>query len=154
MAKDLKKAGKKAGSLAATFAVAAACIVGVAGILVGGYAGIKSAGNHIGYSEGARTGQVVKIAYQGVLCKSWEGSLAMGSFRGNTGKGTSNTFDFSINDPAVLKKLQKAQDSGKFIKVKYEQSLTSPFCSSKTSSLVTDVVQLKQNQGNKALKVG
>jgi hypothetical protein len=101
---------------------------------VGGLAGC---GAH--YSDGNRVGTVSKFSYKGIVCKSWEGQLAMDNFVRDANGGTSNTFDFSVTDPAVVKQIQAAQDSGERVKLTYDQWLINNPCTSSTDYYITAV---------------
>lgn len=64
------------------------------------------------YSEGYRSGELVKISKKGVIFKTWEGRLSQGV-------SESQHFDFSVEDgdKEVLDKLNEYQ--GNFVKLTY-----------------------------------
>lgn len=103
-----------------------------------------------GYSSGDRVGSISKLSNKGMVCKTWEGTLAMSSFQ-QKNLGTSdkpnyvmtNAFDFSASDPAVIADLQKAMDSGASVKLHYEQWVVAPFCSQETNYTIVKVEFLK-----------
>jgi hypothetical protein len=95
------------------------------------------------YSDGDRVGTVSKISYKGIFNKSWEGQLAMDNFVskkvGKHGHVMTNTFEFSVDDPAVIKQLQDAQASGERVDLHYSQvMLQNPFVHN-SSYMITGV---------------
>ena len=76
------------------------------------------------YSEGAQAGVVMKITKKGVLFKTWEGRLDMGTV-GKSRKEDlgSKIFEFSIKDDnqTLLKQLHAAQLSGERVNLIFEQ---------------------------------
>jgi hypothetical protein len=118
----------------------------VIGGVVGAYAGIKTVGHGIDYSDGDRAGTVTKISNKGIFCKSWEGQLAMDNFRaGQDGKGTTNSFDFSVTDQKIVTELQQDMANGTRVTLHYKQSATTPFCGEKTTYTITDVTPAVKN---------
>ena len=95
-------------------------------------------------SDGDRVGTITKISHKGITpgCKSWEGELAMDNFSARgSGKSTtmSNSFEFSVTDPAIVQQIQDAQDSGERVKLHYNQLLLRNPCTSDTNYYVTSV---------------
>lgn len=90
-------------------------------------------------SEGERHGQISKLSKRGVLCKTWEGELATFA-RGKTSTAMMNTFEFSVEDPAVVKDIQKAMRSGKDVSLLYEQEFFLWPCEHDSVYVVTEVV--------------
>ena len=79
------------------------------------------------YSDGDRVGIVTKISHKGMLYKSWEGEMAMDNFVAKpteNGSVMSNTFNFSVLDPEIVKKIQDAQKSGERVQLTYKQTYT------------------------------
>ena len=73
-----------------------------------------------GFSDGTRSGMVVKLSSKGLLFKSWEGELMLGS--ANSGQ----PWDFSItrasiNEEELADALSQAQISGHRVTVSYHQ---------------------------------
>lgn len=64
------------------------------------------------YSEGDRTGELIKFSNKGYIFKTWEGELSQG-LSGN------KIFTFSVldNDEEVINELKKLQ--GQYVKVTY-----------------------------------
>jgi len=82
-----------------------------------GYAIIKYT-----YSQGQRAGRLVKILQKGFLLKTYEGTLDLGS-------GDKLTWDFSVHDSDLGKKLESA--SGKMVKLEYKEMLFPLFYTTK-----------------------
>jgi hypothetical protein len=66
------------------------------------------------YSEGSRSGELIKFSHKGFVFKTWEGEISQGI-------SGAQIFSFSVldNKPEVIKKLQEYE--GQFVKVKYEE---------------------------------
>ncbi|MEQ9366661.1 MAG: hypothetical protein RIF32_20645, partial [Leptospirales bacterium] len=90
----------------------------VLAILVGGLAGwfVYTAN----YSEGSRSGRLIKISKKGVMFKTWEGQLDVGgiSSGGPTGEITS-LWEFTVpaDETGVLEQLDR--NSGRKVKIYY-----------------------------------
>lgn len=69
---------------------------------------------YVPYSEGVRSGELIKISRKGVLVKTWEGEISQGV-------SGAQIFKFSIEDKEkkVIKDLQKYQ--GNYVKVYYKE---------------------------------
>ena len=74
------------------------------------------------YSEGERTGMLIKHSKKGVIWKSWEGEIILNEFQ--IGKEGSNLFSFSTQDDAVGKELEAMV--GKKVVIRYHQYLIGP----------------------------
>lgn len=97
--------------------------------LLGGRCCISGCGS--GYSDGDRTGQIVKFSRKGILIKSWEGELNLGGFKTkSTDNGGSqvvpNVWEFTVLSDDMVVKVQQAMAAGKGVKVSYRQWLVSP----------------------------
>lgn len=95
------------------------------------------------YSDGVRSGQVVKFSKKGTFpgCKTWEGELVLGGLRGmaaTDGTGA-NIFTFTVSDNEVAKKIQKKLDTGEHAVVTYVQPHWNWPCTTDTGYFVTDV---------------
>ena len=83
------------------------------------------------YSQGERVGVVTKLSYKGIIWKSWEGALNEGGTRvgvGQDGKRDTvpNVMQFNVQDPAIVKTLQSAMNTGRRVKITYAQWMISP----------------------------
>lgn len=72
------------------------------------------------YSEGTRSGTLIKVSHKGYLFKTDEGQLNLGGFQTNPEGGVaSNIWEFSVTDDEVYKKLQHSE--GKQVTLHYKQ---------------------------------
>lgn len=81
-------------------------------------------------SDGVRAGKLVKVTKKGVLFKTYEGTLDLGS-------GDNLTWDFSVHDDELGRELQKF--SGKQVTLDYKELLFKVFYESKY-----DVISVKK----------
>lgn len=105
-------------------------------ILMGGLVtGVAGCGR--GYSDGKRTGTVVKFSRKGVLCKSNEGTMNLGGLsKDGDGNLTATTWEFTVLDQAIADQISAAQASGKRVTLSYVQWVASPFCMDSTYEVV------------------
>ncbi|GAB3718886.1 6-phosphogluconate dehydrogenase [Flavobacterium koreense] len=86
------------------------------------------------YSEGVRSGELIKISSKGVLFKTWEGEISQGI-------SGAQIFKFSVldKDEKVIEQLKEFQ--GKYVKVTYvERYRTFPWWGD-TNYFITEVQQ-------------
>jgi hypothetical protein len=98
------------------------------------------------YSEGIRSGMVVKISKKGWLFKTYEGQLNLQTFGANKSPNmVSESFEFSVeSDKAdVIKVLEEASLSGERVSLKYTEHLAKFFWRGDTKYFVTEVERLK-----------
>jgi hypothetical protein len=84
------------------------------------------------YSDGVRSGQLIKFSHKGVMFKTWEGEISQGL-------SGSQTFSFSVldKDQSVVQELKEFE--GQYVKVTYkERYRTFPWWGD-TKYFVTDV---------------
>ncbi len=69
---------------------------------------------YVPYSEGVRSGELIKFSRKGVLFKTWEGEISQGI-------SGAQIFPFSVldRDQEVIEALQEAE--GKYVKLNYEE---------------------------------
>ena len=105
------------------------------------------------YSSGTQAGVVMKISEKGVLMKTWEGRLDMGTI----GKHTNNElgskiFEFSIDGDKkeLIEKLQEAQLSGRRANLYFDQKYIALPWSGETKFFATriDVQKGSTNTSN------
>ena len=72
------------------------------------------------YSSGERAGYVQKFSHKGLLCKTWEGEMALVSMPGTVAE----KFYFTVRDDAVAKQINES--IGKRVALSYEQHLGVP----------------------------
>jgi len=67
---------------------------------------------YVPYSEGTRSGELIKFSSKGVIFKTWEGEISQGI-------SGAQIFQFSVldKDKDVIKKLQ--ENEGKYVKLTY-----------------------------------
>lgn len=83
------------------------------------------------YSDGDRTGVVLKLSHKGFAFKSWEGVLDMGGFHADKDdNGTTsmvrNLWLFSVVDPDIVPQIQEAMKTGQRVTLHYTQWLIGP----------------------------
>ncbi len=74
------------------------------------------------YSEGDRTGTIIKLSKKGYVFKTWEGQLNLEFFPGS-GKNstTSNIWDFSVANQQVVELINQAMDESRRVKLHYDE---------------------------------
>ncbi|HEY1726094.1 MAG TPA: hypothetical protein VGF89_11770 [Steroidobacteraceae bacterium] len=102
-------------------------------LVIGGFAGYLWLMLHWSYSSGARAGFVQKVSRKGVLCKTWEGEMAMVTMPGTVAE----KFAFTVRDPAVVKALTASL--GKRVLLNYDQHKWLPSCLGETEYFVTSL---------------
>lgn len=88
----------------------------------------------ITYSEGVRSGELIKISKKGVLVKTWEGEISQGI-------SGAQIFKFSVEDKnkQVIKDLLEFQ--GRYVKLNYIERYTTFFWLGDTKYFITKVTQ-------------
>lgn len=84
------------------------------------------------YSDGFRSGELIKFTSKGFVVKTWEGEISQGI-------SGAQIFSFSVmdNQPEVIEKLKKYQ--GKYVKMKYEEKFGTFFFWGDTKYFITEV---------------
>ncbi len=84
------------------------------------------------YSEGVRSGELIKISHKGVMVKTWEGEISQGV-------SGAQIFTFSVldKDEQVIEKLQEYQ--GNYVKLHYTERFATFFWLGDTKYFVTQV---------------
>lgn len=87
---------------------------------------------YIPYSEGVRSGELIKISHKGVLTKTWEGEISQGI-------SGAQIFSFSVldKDVEVIEKLKAYQ--GKYVKLDYIERYTTFFWLGDSKYFITKV---------------
>lgn len=87
---------------------------------------------YVPYSEGVRSGKLVKFSKKGVMFKTWEGELSQGV-------SDAQLFKFSVQDgeKEVIKNLDKYQ--GSWVKLYYKERYRTFFWMGDTVYFITDV---------------
>lgn len=71
------------------------------------------------YSEGTRTGTLIKISKKGYVLKTYEGQLNLGGFSTGDDGVVGNIWNFSVSDERVFRKLQELE--GKQVTLHYDE---------------------------------
>lgn len=80
------------------------------------------------FSEGVRSGVLMKISKKGIVFKTHEGQLNIGGFDQGADASMSNVWEFSVTDEAVLQELEDAMDHSQRVKLHYkEKYMTLPW---------------------------
>lgn len=84
------------------------------------------------YSQGYRSGIIMKMSRKGYVIKTYEGQLNTGGFSGDVTGGdmTSMIWNFSVrsSEDKVIRTIEQAVDEGKRVKLYYkEKYFTIPF---------------------------
>jgi hypothetical protein len=77
---------------------------------------------------GEKNGTITKFAKTGFFCKTWEAEIQRGGL--NSGSGVIGApFDFTVEDPSLVQKVQDAIDSQREVRIHYRSEFNS-FCRS------------------------
>ncbi|MFK7900603.1 MAG: hypothetical protein AB8B61_07585 [Cyclobacteriaceae bacterium] len=80
------------------------------------------------YSEGYRTGTIMKVSKKGILFKTHEGQLNVGGFDNTANNEMSNVWAFSITDKGIMYQIEDAVDKAQRVKLQYkEKFITIPW---------------------------
>ncbi len=87
---------------------------------------------YVPYSEGVRSGELIKISRKGVVAKTWEGEISQGI-------SGAQIFAFSVldKDQEVIAKLKEYQ--GEYVKLTYVERYTTFFWLGDTRYFITNV---------------
>ena len=87
---------------------------------------------YVPYSEGIRSGELIKISNKGVIAKTWEGEISQGV-------SEAQIFSFSVldKDKKVIEELKKHQ--GKQVKLTYVERYNTFFWLGDTKYFITKV---------------
>ena len=110
-------------------------IIGIAlFVLVIGFAGYFTVIYYATFSQGFRSGELIKISNKGMAFKTWEGELSQGI-------SGAQIFAFSVldSDTKVIEDLKKMQ--GQYVKVTYIERYNTFAWWGDTKYFVTEVVQ-------------
>jgi len=88
------------------------------------------------YSEGTRSGELIKFSNKGVIVKTWEGEISQGI-------SGAQIFSFSVldKDEKVIDNLKEYQ--GQYVKVTYVERYATFFWLGDTKYFITEIVQEK-----------
>jgi uncharacterized protein YxeA len=94
------------------------------------------------FSEGVRSGELIKISKKGIIVKTWEGEISQGI-------SGAQIFSFSVEGKhkKVIENLQKYQ--GRYVKVTYIERFDTYFWLGDTKYFITKVEQEQSPHFNK-----
>jgi len=98
------------------------------------------------YSEGSRSGMVVKISKKGWLFKTYEGQLNILTFGATKSPNfVSESFEFSVErgNADLIKALEEASLSGERVSLKYKERFIKFLWRGETVYFVTEVDRIK-----------
>ena len=86
------------------------------------------------YSEGTRSGELIKFSNKGVVFKTWEGEISQGI-------SGAQIFSFSVEDKndEIIKKLEALQ--GRYVKVGYKERYAKITWLGDTKYFITEVTE-------------
>ncbi|NAY90620.1 6-phosphogluconate dehydrogenase [Muricauda sp. JGD-17] len=92
---------------------------------------------YVPFSEGYRSGELIKFSRKGVLVKTWEGQISQGI------SGT-NIFSFSVEDKEqdIIEKMKEYQ--GRYVKVEYKERYATFFWLGDTKYFIT-AIQMEES---------
>jgi len=104
------------------------------GFIFIGIAGYFAIMYYATYSEGNRSGELIKFSNKGYIFKTWEGELSQGI-------AGAQIFKFSVldSDAKIIEQLKELQ--GKYVKITYIERYTTFYWWGETKYYVTNVVQ-------------
>lgn len=88
------------------------------------------------YSEGTRSGELIKFSRKGVVSKTWEGEISQGI-------SGAQIFEFSVMDKEknVIKALQ--ENEGSYVKLTYKERYATFFFWGDTKYFITHVEEIQ-----------
>jgi hypothetical protein len=94
------------------------------------------------YSDGVRSGELIKISKKGVVFKTWEGEISQGI-------SGAQIFEFSVlqRDREVIDKLKEYQ--GQYVKLNYVERYATFFWLGDTKYYITEVVKQETPKGRR-----
>lgn len=97
---------------------------------------------YVPYSEGVRSGELIKISHKGYVVKTWEGEISQGI-------SGAQIFSFSVmdNNPEAIEKLKELQ--GQYVKVEYIERYRTFFWWGDTRYFIKSVSAEKSPHFNK-----
>lgn len=90
------------------------------------------------YSDGSRTGYLIKMSKKGYVFKTYEGQMNLGGFQtGDDANVIGNIWNFSVMDDALYKELEDLE--GKKVTIRYKEHNRALFWQGDTNYFVYDV---------------
>ena len=94
------------------------------------------------YSEGTRTGTLVKVSKKGMMLKTYEGQLNLGGFSTGDDGIVGNIWNFSVKDDRVYQKLKTME--GKQVTLHYDEIIQAMPWQGDTNYFIEMVEEVKQ----------
>ncbi len=91
------------------------------------------------YSEGTRTGYMMKISKKGYVFKTYEGQLNLGGLQEDNSSVLGNVWSFSLEEDYLSKKLEEME--GKKVQVRYKEINKAMPWQGETNYYVYDIVE-------------
>lgn len=93
------------------------------------------------YSEGERSGNIIKFSHKGYIFKTWEGELVQRNF-----STQADTWYFSVNNPAVAQQINTAVAQGNRVSLHYCEKVYTFFWQGETKYFIDKVTVIPQQQ--------
>tara|TARA_Y100000034_G_C6902529_1_gene417739 strand:+ start:2296 stop:2751 length:456 start_codon:yes stop_codon:yes gene_type:complete len=93
------------------------------------------------FSSGYRIGYITKISHVGVIWKTYEGEIQLGT--GNTAS-LQKPFKFSVKNNKIIEKINVLIETNVRVKLKYKQWLMQPYRYGSTSYEIINIVEILQ----------
>jgi hypothetical protein len=94
--------------------------------------------------SGEKMGTIIKLATHGVFCTTYEAELIRGGMSNGSGAFGVAPFDFTIDKPELVAKVQAAVESQQEVKITYHEEMNS-FCRSDSNSyFLTSIEPVKK----------
>jgi prepilin-type N-terminal cleavage/methylation domain-containing protein len=117
-------------------------VAAVVGLLLATAASVlsKFVGISTVYSEGERTGVLVKLSKKGFVWKTWEGELNLGGMSvDGGGVAVPNIWRFSVADDAIAQQMLPAAQGAQRVTVTYKEVWKASFAQGETDYFATGV---------------
>jgi hypothetical protein len=109
-------------------------LIGIVLFCVIGFSGFYLFNEFWPYSEGTRTGKIIKFSRKGIIFKTWEGEI-------NQGLGIEK-FAFSVKEDEIIKKIE-ANQGKENVYLKYEEKFVKFFWHGDTKYYIIDCIPAK-----------
>jgi hypothetical protein len=101
---------------------------------------LKFVGISAVYSEGQRTGTIMKVSKKGFLWKTWEGEILLGGVKSNgDGETVPASWEFTIPDDELAKQGVDLADKGSRVTVTYKELWKTTHWQGATDYMVTEL---------------
>jgi hypothetical protein len=87
------------------------------------------------YSQGERSGEIVKFSQKGLYFKTWEGELN----QGRSLDGSTPLWAFSVTSPDVIEAIIESQEKGERITLVYKEYILVSYRDGETDYIITDI---------------